>query len=201
MQVLPAETKIQPVVATSAKPPCVTLKQFQLSVPEASAHPGSAQYAKLNHNQAFSLELSNKGERECDCEVHIDGVLMGTYRVGAGCTVRAERPTALAQRFTFKSEGTVRNFDQHLPLDPAQVGLVKAVFKPAMAEDNCMAPPPLLASSNGFAAYTYSNSIAMEAHPFEVKSGAASSAAQFDYVPLLECDHAGVATLFIRLIQ
>ena len=177
---------------TAAEVPAVALNRFKLAVPEGKPHPSSSQYAQLQPGQRFSVQLDNWSEREADCSLFLDGVLMGHYRIGDERSVQIERPSGLPQAFTFGADGSAKQFDAHLPLDPKQVGLLKAVFVPAGGCENVSAIPPSLAPESSEAAEK-------EAHPFEIAARANASQQRFAFVPRLQSEQQPT-TLFLRLV-
>lgn len=195
-QAMPAAaTPPKPPVSESPEVPIVELNRFSLTIPEASTHTSSPQYAALSEGSSFSLKLGNENRAECDCEVFLDGVLMGRYRVPGNKSVCVDRPTALAQKFTFSSTGSVRRFDQHLPVDPAQHGLLKVVFKPSSGIANSTMIPPQLSAP------PVPQTAQKPAHPFDIASTAQNSTQQFTYVPpLTSVDANATTTLFMRLV-
>lgn len=197
----PAQATGQATVQVSDAP-SVTLNGFKLGVPEARAHASSSQYATLSNGAPFSCELTNTSERDADCDLYVDGVLLGHYRVGGGKTVRVQRPTALAQQLTFDEAGSLRRFDKHLPLDPSQLSLVKAVFKAACcnARNSTMVPPALAPACEARGAPSLLPTT--EPHPFAVESSAAASSQRFAFVPPLDdTDPSEATTLFVRLVS
>lgn len=189
-------TKTEP--ATPREVPTAQLNGFKLAVPEASLHTSSPQYAALKQGDVFSFELGNALSQDCDCDLFLDGVLVGHYRVPAKKTILVERPTALALRFTYSAQGTIANFDTHLPLEAAQIGLVKAVFKPEGSTQNAMGVPPQLTPPQVMVAQQKAETVA---HPFDVSATAKASTQQFAYVPNLTTDDAHSTTLFMRLVS
>lgn len=191
-----------PASVRRAAGPAVSLRGFRLAVPQACAHPSSSQYAQLQAGAAFCVSLENTTDCEADCDLYLDGVLVGHYRVGAGRTVLVERPTGLAQCFVYQPDGSVRAFDADLPLEPSSVGLVKAVFRPASAAttNSTLVPPEIQRGPAVSVSAPYA-SADKEPHPFRVQNKAPLSSQHFSFVPLLCSNSADEATLYMRLIS
>ena len=175
---------------TTSDQTTISLNRFSICIPEAKPLAQSPQYVGLQEGTCFSLKLGNMSDSDADCSVYLDGILMGHYRVCSGRAVVAERPTALAQKFTYAAQGSVKSFDQDLPLDAASIGLIHAVFKPASTLQHSTLPPPLKQPRQPEAPAP---------HPFRIESSAAASRQQFVTVPSVDGD-ATPTHLYMRLI-
>lgn len=166
------------------------LNGFELLVPEATINTSSSQYGSLAEGSSFSVELGNQTEQEADCDLYLDGVLMGHYRVGAKKKISCQRPTALNRRFTYRAEGSLRSFDNDIPIDPESNGLIKAVFKPKFPSNTTPIPPLL---------NPVTPDPVIERHPFSKECSAPLSSQCFVTVPAVESGTSRT-TLIIRMI-
>ena len=191
--------------------PPVSLNRFSICIPQGQAHESSNQYVKLRHMKEFSIRLSNDDNVECDCDVFLDGILMGHYRVGAKKSIDVKRPTGLALDFKFARQGSVKCFDTNLPLDPDTLGLLKVIFKP-FAIDKTTAysnvPPPLHPPENNGNTQVNAEQLLVQhpfkenTSPFAVQSNARKSEQQFQYIPALDqYDTNKTTILYVRLIE
>ena len=64
--------------------------------------------AVLKNGTQYSLDLHNSHPTDCNCDIKIDGTVVGVWRLEAGMECNIERPADVAKKFTFY---TVRNVE------------------------------------------------------------------------------------------
>lgn len=88
-------------------------------------------YHELHHGQTYRLHLKNGRSQPCDAEVHIDGKLIGCWRIEANSKVELERPSNEAKLLTFYlRESDEANAAQLDEVEKDELGLIRVVFKP-----------------------------------------------------------------------
>jgi len=172
----------------------VSLNDFTVAIPESSGAGRSSAYATLHEGAVFTIALSNAKDVDCQCDVSIDGILVGHYFVAAHSEEAIERPTGIDKCFVFSAAGSMQNFDADLPVyDADQLGLVKVTFKPTRKVARTSAIPPMRTKENKRAED--------KSHPFTINGTLITSLQDFEFrAPLTDIDAGEVTVIYMRLI-
>ncbi|MEZ9368929.1 hypothetical protein AB4140_08910 [Shewanella sp. 10N.286.51.B2] len=89
-------------------------------------------YVCLEHNTKYSITLTNRNYNDCDAQVHIDGVSVGTFRIKSNSSSTIDRPISEDGCFTFlKFESNEAN--KAKLIKTIDLGLVSVLFMPGKA--------------------------------------------------------------------
>lgn len=102
---------------------------FSVRIVGGSEAPGG--YVEIAHNTEYSIQMRNSGSVDCDAEVSIDGNNVGTWRIDADDSINIERPSGVAQKFTFFQLGSDEAAAVELE-DSDLLGLVSVRFRPGL---------------------------------------------------------------------
>lgn len=176
------------------KASAVSLNDFTVSIPESTGTGSSPAYATLHEGAIFTIALSNAKDVDCQCDVSIDGILVGHYYVAAHSEEVIERPTGLDKCFVFSASGSMQNFDADLPVyDAEQLGLVKVTFNPVRKVARTSAIPQIGTKANTRAED--------KSHPFTINGRLATSLQEFEFrAPLTDIDAGEVTVIYLRMI-
>lgn len=104
-------------------------KGFEVSI--SGKQEDEAGYVRMTHEEEYIVSMRNNTPHECDAELIIDGTTVGEFRIGPRRTVRVERPSHEARKFTFLE---INSFEADMAglhdVSPEDLGLVQVVFKP-----------------------------------------------------------------------
>ena len=83
----------------------------------------------LDHGTSYSIALRNRSEQMCDAIVHIDGKMVGVWRIDPQSGIRIHRPVTDTGKFTFYTLGSPEAMDAAIA-DNHQTGIVSIQIKP-----------------------------------------------------------------------
>ncbi len=134
-------TSLRPTTTSISTPPPPLAKRrsmkssryarngFEVHIVGATSH-GSDGYVRIDHDQTYSIMMSNANPLPCDVKVEVDGKSMGTYRIGAFGSTTLEGPPEEARRFTFFEAGSEEALYTDIVGDRRQNGEIRITFTP-----------------------------------------------------------------------
>jgi hypothetical protein len=96
-------------------------------------------YAEMKDNAQYTLVLQNKTDIECDCEVKIDGKVVGCWRINPYDRIEIERPVNEPKKFTFLKVETAPS-EAGFVKGKSENGLVDALFIPEKRQRRPLCP-------------------------------------------------------------
>lgn len=131
-KLIPPNDFDSPEIEKATQPPMKNT-EFEVMIPEGKELENG--YVEMRHNTQYSLALSNHRSVCCDAEVVIDGIHVGTWRIGKDGEIRIERPAHDTGHFTFFAIGTEESRIAGITKS-SENGLVSVTFTPEKIRDH-----------------------------------------------------------------
>jgi len=90
----------------------------------------STYFYAMPNKTVYSIKLGNGTSVRCDATVHVDGDIVGTWRINQHSSIIIKRPAKVNREFIFVSENSEEAHNTGMSKGSFNNGLIKVVFKP-----------------------------------------------------------------------
>jgi hypothetical protein len=90
----------------------------------------STYFYAMPNKTVYSIKLGNGTSVRCDATVHVDGDIVGTWRINQHSSIIIKRPAKINREFIFVSENSEEAHNTGMCKGSFNNGLIKVVFKP-----------------------------------------------------------------------